>query len=212
MSNTNIGLSTPSEKAVWISGAYIIQRLAASLLDVSEDELQVGIYSTQSLSTGKNFGGLYLADALDNGSGYSKWIFDNLDELTKAFIQYRRKLVEHQDMCDSACYQCLKQYSNRVWHPILDWKLGISLLDYVLLGQINDAALDAEVKDIIDEFCSKYSEVSINPSNPSKIRVGEKEMQITHPMFYSSKHNTITKTTFDLVRSPYNVILDLRQS
>src|SRR5205823_5090576 len=30
----------------------------------------------------------------------------------------------HAYQCDSACYDCLKDYYNMAYHPLLDWRLG----------------------------------------------------------------------------------------
>ena len=35
---------------------------------------------------------------------------------------------EHIRECDDSCYKCLNVYMNMPFHPILDWRLGVSLL------------------------------------------------------------------------------------
>ena len=34
----------------------------------------------------------------------------------------------HADGCDSSCYDCLRDYYNMNYHPILDWRLAYDML------------------------------------------------------------------------------------
>ncbi len=35
----------------------------------------------------------------------------------------------HADNCRSACYDCLKVYRNMQFHDLLDWRLGVALIN-----------------------------------------------------------------------------------
>ena len=84
--------------------------------------------------------GIYLADTLDNGSGYAiKYAgpeeFDRLVNYVRS-VFYEEYLAQpdHSVPCISSCYKCLRNYENRLVHPNLDWRLGIDLLD-IYLGE-----------------------------------------------------------------------------
>jgi hypothetical protein len=69
-----------------------------------------------------------LADSLDNGAGYCTFLgtpsmFNDL--LVEAEIQMKKP----HDTCDSSCPDCLRDYSNLIYHPLLDWRLARDVVD-----------------------------------------------------------------------------------
>jgi hypothetical protein len=76
---------------------------------------------------------VYLADALENGAGYATHIgqpehFAGVLDEAEDFI---RRLDDHRHSseCDSSCYDCLRDYFNMRYHPLLDWRLAADMLD-----------------------------------------------------------------------------------
>ena len=73
---------------------------------------------------------------------------------------------EHRCNCLTACQKCLLTYSNRGFHHILDWRLGIGLL-HLMLDENYDFGFDAsqrgnyeEMADfghIVQECAKKYN-------------------------------------------------------
>ncbi len=37
--------------------------------------------------------------------------------------------LRHSSECDSSCYDCLRDYFNMRYHPLLDWRLAADMLD-----------------------------------------------------------------------------------
>ena len=103
------------------------------LEDIEPNELSASIQREGRWS-------IYLADTLDNGSGYAiKYAqpeeFDRLVGYIRT-VFYQEYLVEseHSVPCISSCYKCLRNYENRIVHSSLDWRLAIDLLE-IYLGQ-----------------------------------------------------------------------------
>ena len=128
-------------KAAYFSAAFIIQRTLASELDIDPEEIEINqIQMTDE--KGFNAGKIMMSDTLPNGSGFVKCLHDKLmndiisdvKETSKRNPQIRLQFIkdlvneEHIKNCTSACYNCLRVYRNMMYHPILDWRLGMSLL------------------------------------------------------------------------------------
>ena len=129
--------SSSAVKAAYYSAAFILRSLAAEMLDTDPDEFDVSNVRQVELATGHRAGEIVLSDHLTNGSGYVAWMHDNwTDILARAtrtgepantFIGALTS-ASHRQRCDSAGYDCLRQYRNMTFHGLLDWRLGLSLL------------------------------------------------------------------------------------
>jgi DEAD/DEAH box helicase domain-containing protein len=110
-------------------------KVAASReLDVDPAELRVGTqnWRLDSCVTRQ----LYVADALENGAGYSRHICDptRLRDLIKTHYDDVKKNWHdptHAD-CDRSCPDCLRNYNNRFLHASLDWRLALDVAELVL--------------------------------------------------------------------------------
>jgi hypothetical protein len=130
-------------RATWYSLAFLVREAAAQLLDVESRELDVGLHYRSEGSEGVN-AAIYLADSLENGAGYSTHlahpgVFEQLLKAAEAFIN-RLEEPSHVKRCDSACYDCLCDYFNMRYHPLLDWRLARDLLGLFLDRPIDLAA------------------------------------------------------------------------
>lgn len=129
--NSNRSLSIVN--AAHRSLAELIKMGVTLLEDIEPNELTASVQREGRWS-------IYLADTLDNGSGYAiKYAqpeeFDRLINYVRtAFYQEYLLKEEHRVSCISSCYKCLRNYENRIVHSKLDWRLGIDLLD-IYLGQ-----------------------------------------------------------------------------
>ncbi len=70
---------------------------------------------------------------LANGSGFVNRVFETWENLIKGVLKpspdsFCGTLISKEHNCDSACYDCLKEYSNMAYHGFLDWKLGLAFL------------------------------------------------------------------------------------
>jgi hypothetical protein len=125
-------------RSAWMSLAFLLRNAAARLLDVGPDELVTEV-SPRRLRDSV-VGEVFLADRLENGAGYATWMASHLDELLVAAgaeaSRHRRHAVRG---CDGSCYECLRDYSNAAYHPLLDWYLAGEALHL-----LNGEALELE--------------------------------------------------------------------
>ena len=140
-------------RSAFYSGAFILQRSLAEMLDVNPEEIEISSLQKSVINQGGrniNSAEIILNDQLINGSGFVRHLFESdlMDILApldsnsnpdgyqlammpgstnKSFIQMLFN-DEHVSECNESCYKCLNVYLNMPFHPILDWRLGISLL------------------------------------------------------------------------------------
>ncbi|WP_087508039.1 DEAD/DEAH box helicase [Cellulomonas iranensis] len=126
----------PAGRGAWGSLGFLVRDAAAKWLDIGPDEMEVGVYPVAHQSAVR--GEVFIADSLENGAGYAARMFERLEDLLDVADEHAVRLGKHgPPACDSSCYQCLCDYSNRSWHPLLDWRLGVDLLDLIRGRSIN---------------------------------------------------------------------------
>lgn len=140
--------ATPTGRAAWYSLAAFLRVAAGDLLDIDPQELVAGIRTT---ADGK--GQAFLCDRLENGAGYCHYLQrpENLARLLgHAGLQdilvesgnpdygvpplFRQPLARrwldprgHAEACDASCNNCLRDFSNQAYHPLLDWRLALDM-------------------------------------------------------------------------------------
>lgn len=130
-------------RAAAVSATQILVQRAALELDVSAEEFEA---LEPRLRNGRPM--LQIADALINGSGLCRrlgepnipggppyvaeiveTILSRADQWPlKDFLSPYRDGGSHQEQCKTSCYQCIQRFSNRAYHGLLDWRLGLSYL------------------------------------------------------------------------------------
>ena len=128
----------PGRRGAWYSLGFLLRAEAGRLLDIGVSELNVG-YSVRHLD-GHTHVEVFLADALENGAGYCTKLGER-DQFTRLLADTDRFATDlakppHND-CQSSCPDCLRDFTNLVFHPLLDWRLGRDLLD-LLFGRTLD--------------------------------------------------------------------------
>jgi hypothetical protein len=129
-----------SRRAAWFSLGFLLRGAASRHLEVETGELDVGVRAVRR--DGEVFAQVFLADSLANGAGYSTHLGQphEFRGLLDEAARWVEKLADgSQHACDSACYDCLKDYRNSAYHGLLDWRLAADLLT-LLRGE----ALDPE--------------------------------------------------------------------
>lgn len=115
-------------RAALYSLGFLFRRVAADVLDIDADELQVGIRT--KVMGQKTSGEIFLADRLINGAGYSKFL-GRPEVLTKLMKDLVGNLSGAPNLrnhdCDSSCYECLRTYENMSFHGLLDWRLAFDM-------------------------------------------------------------------------------------
>lgn len=125
----------PGRRGAWYSLGFLLRSEAARQLDIGSAELTVG-YSVRHVA-GRTQSEVFVADALENGAGYCTRLGqpDQLAKLLQGTDRFGSELAKPpHDECDSSCPDCLRDFTNLVFHPLLDWRLGRDLLD-LLLGR-----------------------------------------------------------------------------
>ena len=128
----------PARRGAWYSLAFLLRAVASRVLDVGLNELNAG-YSVRFVD-GVQHTEAFLADSLENGAGYCTHLGkpSELQGFLNFAAQFGDELAKPpHDECDSSCPDCLRDFSNRIYHPLLDWRLGRDLLD-LLLGRSLD--------------------------------------------------------------------------
>lgn len=196
-------------KAALYSAAFILRRVAAERLDIDPEELDVSGVRQVELGNGLRVGEIVINDYLPNGSGFTAWLAEHWqDVLVNDLVNaepgsntFAGALMgpEHRHNCDSACYDCLRQYRNMTYHGLLDWRLGLSLLRVLatnefqcgLDGDFSGPELDGWLETataLRNNFCHSFE--SCIPREFSSLpgfEIGDRRVIIIHPLW--NRHN-----------------------
>jgi hypothetical protein len=167
-----------SVKASYYSAAFILRSVAAELLDIDPEELNVSNLRAIENDANQRVGEIVLNDYLPNGAGFTNWICENFATVLASATAlpaspetFAGALVQsaHTENCDHACPDCLRTYRNMSYHGLLDWRLGLSLIR--LLGSAAyrcglDGAFDTpelstwldDARGMRDSFCTSFQE------------------------------------------------------
>ena len=124
-------------RAALFSFGFLLRRAAADYLDVHEREINVGLRVLRDAS-GDIIGQVFISDSLENGAGYASLL--GQPQEAERLLQYVLGqppqaptfygfLVGQQhagpgaNACRTSCPDCLRDFSNLPYHPILDWRL-----------------------------------------------------------------------------------------
>ncbi len=122
----------PSGRAVWYSFGTLMVEAAARYLQISPDEIQVGVRPMRD-SHGRVQGEVFIYDNVPGGAGYARAILDSLHDVTQLALEMGRSCPNSN--CSGACYHCLLGYRNQQIHNLLDRNLSVSVLEYLLEGR-----------------------------------------------------------------------------
>ena len=124
----------PSAEASITSFGEILRTAASTYLDVDPAEIRVGRqkYRHEKCITQQ----IFLADTLENGAGYARRLSDP-EILYKLLEKFYENVIDkwessHHLDCDISCPDCLRNYNNRIIHPLLDWRLALDLTELML--------------------------------------------------------------------------------
>ena len=153
-----------AERAALLSFGHLVRASACRYLDVDTNELSVGVYS--SAIGGEVRGDAFLADVLENGAGYCSHLGlpEPAQDLLKRVDADLRLLDEHRNAgkpCDSSCYECLRDYRNMAYHPLLDWRLAADLAEVALGRDFQPAQRDEESFRLGEEFAEGFGGWSV---------------------------------------------------
>ena len=107
--------------AFWRSLTYAILAAAAQIIDVPRSELD-GLFRPLE-ETNARTAEIIIYDNVPGGAGYSQRIANHFSEI----LQRAYQLVESCS-CGSSCYDCLRTYTNQIFHHELDRQLVSNFL------------------------------------------------------------------------------------
>ena len=125
-------------RAAWYSAGFLLRGAASRYLEVQTGELEVGVRALRR--DADTVAQVFLADSLANGAGYCTHLGhpENFTRLLDEASAWGRELMDgDRHTCDSACYDCLKDYRNAPYHGLLDWRLALDVLT-LLRGEALD--------------------------------------------------------------------------
>ena len=128
-------------RAALYSFGFLLRRAAADYLDIHEREINVGVRVTRD-TVGRTIGQVFMSDSLENGAGYASLLGEPQE--TEQLIQYVLGQPPQNptfygflvgalhagpgaNTCRTSCPDCLRDFSNLPYHPILDWRLGLDI-------------------------------------------------------------------------------------
>jgi hypothetical protein len=134
-------LGNVGARSAFLSFGYLIRRSAVLELDIDADEIDVSARPLRN-EAGELGGEVILADALENGAGYCSRIGAELLRLAVEPLRGGRLYEElfepgsaHAYACETSC-GCLRDYRSSQLHALLDWRLGLDLLDLAIDGVV----------------------------------------------------------------------------
>jgi ATP-dependent helicase YprA (DUF1998 family) len=198
--------NNPAREAAWISFGAMFGAAACELLEVDRRELDI-IFSPVILN-GKKLGRIVVSDTLDNGAGFARHLSGQaeLSNVMRRIVDglgssLRRE--DHVKSCDAACYRCLKDYSNMLYHEKLDWRLGLRLAQMLIDGT-DDVVADSQfTHHAVEQFLNNYPAWQMTGALNGSIAITRdgRNLQVVSP-FYSPEGRADVASAFDLLRRP----------
>lgn len=231
-------------KAALYSAAFVLRSVTAEELDIDPEEIDISNVRQVELDPTTKVGEVVVNDHLANGAGFTAWLTGNwtriLDKVTRAAPgdgTFVGSLIEpnHAAGCDSACYDCLKQYRNMSYHGLLDWRLGLAVLR-TLRTHTYQAGLDgdysppelngwqAATRRLVQTFCGSFQQCTPREYGPlAGFEVGTRQVIVIHPLWNPARPTgslaqAVARTeaqrvqyvdSFNLLRRPSHVYLSL---
>ena len=138
--------AVPEARAAWYSFGFLLRRAAAVTLDINESELDLGLQPVLDLTSpfAPPSAKIFISDSLENGAGYSTHLGDpnRFQELLLIILglagsppdSFHGPLVDtaHARECLTSCHLDLREFGNMAYHSLLDWRLGLDMVDLAL--------------------------------------------------------------------------------
>ena len=181
-----------SAKPAIASFAEFMKMAAATYLDVDPGELRVGrqYHAADSCITEQ----IFMADTLENGAGYVRKLYEsgNMEEVLETFYDSLNWDTPEHSGCDTACPDCLRNYSNRMTHHLLDWRLSLDMAELVLQRELNVDRWLGDAENQVKKFrdlCNS-SDISVevcHADSLTAISLGEsRALVVGHPLWHTA--------------------------
>lgn len=151
----------PAGMAAITSFAQLLIRACKDYLQVDPQELRMGLqaFSTDSGRSHR----IFIADVLENGAGFSSQLGnpETLKGILIDILDYTgvklNDLNSHPD-CNSSCPNCLRNYENRQLHSLLNWRLGLDMVELSLGVPLNEQRWLARGSSLVDQFLLGFNQ------------------------------------------------------
>jgi Lhr-like helicase len=176
-----ISPTSPAGRGAWASIGYLLRDAAVKWLDIGPAEIEIGVHSR--LRDAVLVGEVFIADSLENGAGYATRLADKFEVLLDETDVHIADLHgSSPDPCDSSCHGCLRDYGNRAWHPLLDWRLAADLLDLLRGRPLTVDRQQDRDTNAARSFASDFG-FMVNVEHGVPIIVGRsgRELAVLHP-------------------------------
>lgn len=142
------------------SAGFLLRKALGEHLDV--DPSEVDIAAIRAL--GDDRVELFVCDSLPNGSGFADQLEAKFAEMLDMVLETDKGVIaqtifhaDHIQKCETACPTCLMEYTNRSFHHLLDWSLGISWLRLLKMGAAYNCGLTHGDQEIYPEIRQYFS-------------------------------------------------------
>jgi hypothetical protein len=250
-------LLTAAFRAGALSALFLIVNHASrELLDVDPEEFEIVEPRVQVDVHGALVPVLQVADELVNGSGLTDRLSQipagakvpvALDVIQKILGQPQeaplKELIDpdHVRECVTGCYRCLHRYGNQAYHGLLDWRLGLDVLqmlskpgfvagldgDFSSPGLASWPQLAMRLAQDAATLCSPGSKVEVIAGLPIfSLRTGGRRAAVVHPFWAEDaiqeampalaelmvSESLVLVSTFELSRRMGEALAKLRES
>lgn len=209
--------NVPAVRAAFYSAAFLLQRALADRLDVQPEEIEI----SEKKSDNCPYPVIYLSDALPNGAGIVSHLTreGRLEQIIEEIVSFKTDFMksllaeDHRKSCRTACQNCLLSYSNRGYHHVLDWRMGVGILRLMMDPEYDfgfsaaDRSRYPELSDYDDLIvaAARKASVDLRPGEwftlvqTGEDELGDEEVQVGkvfyHPLW--DKVKTMEKAALD---------------
>jgi DEAD/DEAH box helicase domain-containing protein len=229
----------PGASAAYLSFAEAFRNACKITLGIDAEEFVVGFKKKLGSNPDTRTGQIYLADSHANGAGFSIEIAEpeNFKKVLSVIDSEMRErwLANNHFGCDTSCPDCLRTYTNRSSHQLLDWRLALDMTSLVLGRQLDHSiwvqksivgaralvesgmGLPIELEIIKDQYpvlinrTDRKAVLIGHPLWPQRDSVGGQVSQgfLAEVKFKFGIPNPHLSDFFQLARNPYSVISSL---
>ncbi len=247
-------LLTSAFRAAALSACFMVVDYASrELLDVDPGEFQILEPRVKRMADGSLVPFMQISDDLVNGSGLCNRLNQPGPTGEPIILEVIREILSgqkksplpamladtHSTKCLTGCYHCLHRYSNQAYHGLLDWRLGLTVLQLLLDGK-HAAGLDGNftapgvadwpsvAQQLADEAAGFLSAPITTIGHIPLVSTGQgKWAAVIHPLwdwnavlaahgeledFYVNSEEVVPVTTFELSRRMGDVLHRLKSS
>ena len=141
----NLNCQTGNKSAIvaaFYSAASLIQRVFAENIDIDPNEIEI----SEVKIDGNGMPSVYMNDKAPNGAGFVSMLCSpsatsgklKLIEIMEDIVSpkpsspFIKSIRGHAKQCKTSCPKCLNTYYNRGLHHVLDWRLGMDVIQLLL--------------------------------------------------------------------------------